>query len=551
VSSDRFYPQARAVLQVVFEGFGDSAKDSEIEVIPVLPKSVTLHRNSYNQADSWELEFDAGDLPIDPQLVRAGAVEIYLFQVDEAEYRVLSRREPLAEPDPGGLRPRDPADTAALELGTAEVRDRFTYGNKPQMAGLFDQDQLSMSDDGKWVRIQGQDYTAHLSALQWKPLPNGRARRIPAGKRLDVTLRELLLEADDLGRLQLELRGVEESELPIVGKNEVGANKRGIPVDQNTTYWDVMYKLATRHGFILFVDGLSVVLAAPRNLPTADSSRIKRMAWGRNIESLELTRNLGKQQSPTIVMRGYDPKTREVVDVVYPEGSFHVQQRLGKTGKAGHKFKEAVKEHTHVSKTGKVTTTVRKRDEYQIIPAYGVTDRVTLRRMAETRYELLGRAEREVVFRTHDLRDMNESDILQISAGDAYLIDWDDFNVEVLANADMTREDKIRHLVNRGFNAQLAGKIADAYAKLQALQRPLRVHDATIEYDVDGGVSIEAQLVDFIVVDGVRHDSENDTERRTPADRAHQRRRNGKGRPVGWTKEREAAELARRGIARR
>jgi hypothetical protein len=546
--SARFFPQARAVLQVIFDGFGDTAKDSETEVIPVLPKSVKLHRNSYNQADSWELEFDAGDLPIDPTLVRAGAVEIYLFQIEEAEYRVLSRREPLAEPDPGDLRPRDPTDTAGLDLGVAQTRDRFTYGNPPQMAGLFDQDQLSLSDDGKWVRIQGQDYTAHLASLQWKPLPNGRARRLPSGKRLDLILRDLLHEADDLDRLQLEVRGVSEDELPIVGANEVATNKRGIPVDQNTTYWDVMYKLAERHGFILFVQGLSVVLAQPRNLGASNAGTVKRMAWGTNLESLELTRNLGKQQSPTIVMRGYDPKTREVVDVVYPEGTFHVQQRLGKTGKQSHKFKEAVKEHTHVSSKGKVTTTVRKRDEYEIIPAYGVTDRATLQRMAETRYELLGRAERDVVFRTHDLRDMNESDILQIVTGDAYLIDWDDFNVEVLANPEMPREAKIRYLVSRGFNESIAGKIADAYAKLQALQRPLRVREATVEYDVDQGVSIEAQLQDFIVIDGTRSDPDQQTDRRGAADRARDRRRDAKGKPVGWTKEREAAELRRRGL---
>src|ERR1700742_2831628 len=70
-----YRPQARAILQVILDGFGDSLRDSEIQVIPILPKNVTIHINSYKQADSYELVFEAIDLPFDPQLIRAGAAE--------------------------------------------------------------------------------------------------------------------------------------------------------------------------------------------------------------------------------------------------------------------------------------------------------------------------------------------------------------------------------------------------------------------------------------------------------------------------------------------
>ncbi len=533
-----YYPQARAILQVVLDGFGATARDTEPLVVPCLPKTMKIMRNGYSQADSWEAEFEVGDLPFDPDFIRAGAVELYLFQLSESEQRVMSRREPLSEPDAGAQRPRGPTDTAALELGLESSRDRFTYGNKPAIFGLIDLPKMRLSEDGGWITLSGQDYTAHLTAEQWKPLPNGRARRIPVGQRVDDLVRDVLAEADPEGRMVVEVRGIEARDLPIVGKNEVRGSKRGIPVEADTSYWDVIYKVAHRHGLIAFVDGLSVVLQRPRNLAGEDGARVKRLAWGRNLVSLDMERALGKQQAPTILVRGYDPKSRETIDVEYPVGSYHRATKTGKTA-------AATKTTTRKSKKGKITTTVKNRDEYEIVPAYGITDRVVLEQMARTRYEVLSRAERRVVAVTRDLRDMRGSDLLSVTAGDAVSIGWDDFNRAILSNPQIAREVKVGHLVDRGFNREISGKIADAYTKLEAVQRPLRVKEATIDYSADDGVTIEVDLQDFIVIDGIR---EGDGTRDGAAARGHDARRGADGQPVGWSAEREAAE-ARRGGA--
>lgn len=554
MSGRRYYPQARAILQVVFDGFGDTARDTPPKVIPVLPKTVKIMRNSYSLADSWELTFDANDLPFDPTFIRSGACEIYLFQLSEIEQRVVDRREPLTEIDSSGTTPRDPVDTAmigaAAAAGAAGLeglagsirgrlsRDRFTYGNRPAIVGLFDRSSLTMSSDGRWVTLAGQDYTAHLISLQWPPLPNGRARRIPVGQRLDQLLADLVAEADPLGRLQIALRGVQADELPVVGENGVRSHRRGIPVTGETNYWEVMYKTATRYGFILYVDGLDVVLAKPRNLDEDAAGRIKRMAWGVNLESLELTREHGKEQSPTIVVRAYDHNNRELLEVEYPEGEYH------RAYKAGDKAKTATKTSTRTSKLGKVTTTVRNRDEYEIIPVYGVTDPVALRRIAETYYHLRGRAERRVVASTRDLRDMRESDLLTLTAGDAVTIVWDDFNRAVLANPALTESEKLDHLVERGFNTEVAQVIVEAYTRLQGLERPLRFKEGTLSYDVEGGVTIEMDLQDFIVIEGIR---DPQSARPGATDRARAKTRRPDGQPLGWTPEREAAEKRRRG----
>jgi hypothetical protein len=539
-----YYPQARAILQVIFDGYGDDVRDSAIQVIPVMPKSATVHINSYKQADSFEIVFDANDLPIDPQLIRAGAVELYIFQTSGGigQHRVLSRRSPLIDADPGGVRPRDSEETLGLELGTDSSVDRFTLGNKPRIVGLFDDVDLEMSDSGKWITIKGQDYTAHLMSMQFPPNADGSARRIPIGKRLDLIVDALLEEADPDRQLAVNVRGIDPATLPIVGAKEAHSSKRGITVEQATSYWDVIHKLVERHGFICFVDGLDVVITRPKTITDRDVSQIKRMAWGRNLEHLTLRRHLGKEQAPTMVVRSYDPASGQTLTAEFPDGQIDRSVTVI-TDRKKPKFKRRVKETTSVSKKGKVKTTVRERDEYQIVTVYGITDPDALKRIAENRYHLLGKAERTVTARTRDLRDLKEVDILDVSAGDAFTIEWDEFNREMLANPSISEDQKVRHLESRGFNTEVAREIARRYDILQGLERPLRFKEGTIEYSADDGISIEMELQDFMVLDGIR-EGDGATRKPTSAQR-RETMTNIDGTPIGWSEKYQDAQRRR------
>lgn len=472
-----FYPQSRAILQVIPESFGDD--DVDPIVIPMIPREVRIQRNSYRQADGFEVTFDLLDLPIDPATVRAGAIEIFLFQVQSAQNGSFDSRQSLPNLDDAAQ--RSPAEARKEEIGLASAVREFTLDNDPQIAGLFDEHSIVMDDSGKWVTITGQDYTDFLIKKQWPPLLNGRARRIPTGKRIDRILSEMLAEADQEGRLRLVVEGERVERLPVVGASEVRGNARGIPVQQDTSYWDVMYKVATRHGFILFVRGLDVVLTLPKNLDEQAGGRIRRMAWGRNITSLELSRRLSKEAVPTIVVKSYDPVRRETIEVDWPEGSFtKIKQR----------------------RSGAPKASIGKTSEYQIHTVYGITDRAALLNAARTLHTLIGKSERMVRMSTRDLRDMRDVDLLSIAAGDAFIVDIEEFNEESLAT--LSEEERYAYLVRRGFNEAVARAISRGQAILSVLSRPLRVREATIEYAADQGVSIEMELVDFVVVDGVR-----------------------------------------------
>ena len=297
----------------------------------------------------------------------------------------------------------------------------------------------SLSDSGKWVSIKGQDYTAHLIGEQWKPNPNGRARRIPVGQRLDDLVADLLAEVDPDGNLTVDVRGIEDSDLPTVGNNEVSGLKRGIPVEQQTSYWDVIYKVVERYGFICFVDGLDIVISRPKTITDRDTSTIRRLAWGRNLSHLSMRRHLGMEQAPTIVVKSYHPDQRKTLSVEFPTDSidksrvFKGALKRPKGGVTRGKTVQKIKAATNkVSKKRKVKTTIRERDEYQIVNAPPGTPADVMRRMAENRYHLIGKAERTINATTRDLRDLEGRNILDVTAGDAFTIEWDEFNRESL-----------------------------------------------------------------------------------------------------------------------
>ena len=478
MSHSVFYPQGRAILQIIFDGFGTDDQDTEPVVIPILLRSASIHLNSYKQADSFEVTFEAGDLPIDPTLIRSGSIEIYIFQtagIPPEDQQQVDRQ--FTDLDPAlSQRPRTVLDTIAQDIGLAASRDKFTFDNKPRIVGLFDQHDLDMDSSGKFVTITGQDYTQLLIAKQWPPTSRGRARRIPTGLKLDAWMNKILREADPVGNLKLKLEDVSTSELPTVGRGETRCHKRGIPVKQNTSYFDVLYKVATRYGFITFIRGLDLVLTKPKNLRDRASTNIKRVAWGKNLLSLRLTRHLGKEKVPRVVLRSYDPKSRETLSIEFPQ--------RGQDGPVG---------------TLGVTE-----DEFQIFTVNGISDPKVLRETAKTLFELLGRGERQITAVTRDLRDLDGNPMLNIEAGDAVEIDFQDFNRELVSDPRVSEDQKFSHLITRGFNSVIARTIARQYQKLLTTVRPMRFREGTIEYDVSNGIEIEMQLQDFVVIDGMR-----------------------------------------------
>lgn len=510
-----FVPRCRATIQFVLDGYatGPGSEDEPITV-DVFPKTATVHGNGYQQADSWSLGFDYMDLPFDPNLIRAGAVEIYLFDAGSVlgDEPALSRQYGQAQ---GSAKGPDAIDKAALDTDSISER-AYTGTGEPAIAGLFDDESLRLDDDGKWVTISGQDYTAELIRKQWPPTASGRARRIPVGSRLDMWAASILKEADPGQRLTVRIKDVDVATLPFVGSVEIANHRRGIPVQQNTSYWDVLYKVCTRYGFICYIKGWDFVVAKPKNLDDVSDRNTRTLAWGKNLKSLELTRHLGKEKVPRIVVHAFDDDSSKLRKIEEPETSpRRLEAKMSGKPSTRTTQKETIKSVTAKTAARKpATKTERLTDEFIVIPMYGISDESAIRRAARMLRALIGRGERKITATTRDLVDSDGKTLLNLEAGDAFNVAWQDFNKEVFANPGHTMEDRIKYtknlgnrvtyLQNQGFQPEVAKAIAVGYQRLVENQRPLRLKEWTHEYSVNSGIDSTLVLVDFVVVDGVR-----------------------------------------------
>jgi hypothetical protein len=325
--------------------------------------------------------------------------------------------------------------------------------------------------------MDGQDYTALFSEHKFQ------RKRVVPGERLDVALRKLLREVDPQPKdkkrqpamqLKLELP-FEASQLPRVGADANKTNKRrGFPVKTGDTYWDVMYKLALRHGFILFVRGLELVLTLPGYQLRADSPRSTfALSWGYNVSSINMSRHMGKQKTPQIELRAYDDNRRETISVKVPPRGQKVSTGIG-----------------------------TKRNEIQTSVVYGVKDRTALKQMAETFYELLARTEQEVEIATNDMVDnTSENSLLNVSAGDALFVKFQPYNRELLQRIKSTAE-RAQWLLQRGFTPQAANVIAQNLEVLDVFEKPFHIREADIDYSIEDGFSLSMRCVNFVTKDG-------------------------------------------------
>lgn len=457
------YPECRINLSAVFDGFGGP---DEPKVLPdIIPYSVNVHLNSYKEADTWEVTFDAKRFPFSPELLRAGAVEVYLFNK-------ISQVTPLHWYDTSNL----------------------------LITGLVDSAVLTEDEDGGKVSLSGRDYTALMIDRQWDPTKSGKGGRVPDGS-LGEVVQQLVDEATNfagVGRT-LQVRIVED--LSDISVTDVASTvtkakatipkttkaktrkKRGISVKADSSYWDVIYKLCLSYGFIVFVKGFEVWITKPNVLQGLAKVQY-RVAYGRNLASLEVERRLSKEAVPQIRVRSYDPQTKTVIEGFFPSSKDLDAQKQSKdkSGKGG----------------GFLTGIGTKREEYKVYTVPDVKDKKILDDIARTTYYTLARGEGVIRFNTPSLIDTEDQDLLKIRAGDSVEIKWDAFNSEIMMDPRVTREQKVTNLLSLGYTYDVATLVAAQYTKLDYFRQPFYVKEVNIIWDKDKGASIDVEAMNFI-----------------------------------------------------
>jgi hypothetical protein len=450
------YPECRINLSVVFDGFGGP---DDPKVIPdIIPFAVNCHLNSYKEADTWEVTFDA-------KRMRSAAVEIFIFN-----------KASLTTPQ------------------------NWYDENNLIVTGLVDQGTILEDKDGGKISFTGRDYTALMIDRQWDPSKSGKGGRVPDGN-LEEVVQQLVDEATNsklTGRtltvkifdvdLEPEVRSVNSTVL----RNKVtipkttkakSRKKRGVSVKADSTYWDVIYKLCLSYGFIVFVKGFDVIITKPHVLQDLAQTQY-RVAYGRNLEKLEVERKMSKEAVPQIRVRSYDPKTQTVIEGFYPSSDDIDAQTRGKDkkGKGG----------------GFLTGVGTKREEYKVFTVPDVKDVKVLDDIARTTYYTLARGEGVVRFSTPALLDLTNADLLKMRAGDSVEVVWDAFNSEIMLDPKVSREQKLTVLLSLGYSYEVASLVASQYTKLDYFRQPFYVKEVNFTWDKDSGLKVDVEAMNFI-----------------------------------------------------
>lgn len=271
-----YFPRALAVISVLFDG------DDTRRTFEAVPRSVEWLRNTTRQADTFRLELDYRDFPLDPRTLRSVLVLLYCADVQAPTARI------------------DPAR-----------RDQLVF------AGYADEPETVLSDSGEVVTLSGRDYTGLLLDYRWGS------------------------EAVDVER---PLRSVVESILETVpGAStlpvEFGAGSAGTDLSTLTgktiwspqsddDAWTVLSELCAIAGLVPVVELDTLRILAAEELGAAAVT----LLYGWNISRLRFTRRFNEARSGQVELHCWDPQKRTARSAVFPAEPVVVRRRISPSG---------------------------------------------------------------------------------------------------------------------------------------------------------------------------------------------------------------------------
>lgn len=445
-----FYPDCRASMSVVFDGFGPSEQNPTIvgRGGTLIPTSATVELNGYKVADTFSLTFDAKRLPFVPDLIRGALVHLWMFDTRGARF--------------------DP---------TVHLVD-----DNLEIVGVIKDARFQYSEDGRSFEMSGADLTSLLLKRKWDT-----SKRVPVGLPLDQTVQRLADEGTR-GTRVFKVQFIDGSNLPIVGSTskavtskkitvsapKVGSGhsstkKKGFPVATGKSYWDVIYDLCQAYGFLAFVRGYDIIISKIRVLTANAFAEVPKVAYGRNLSRLEWSRTFGTDSVPQVVVRSYDPRTRQQLVAKWPPNYRGVPSGTGTL------------------------------EEKQLTYRYdGITDLGLLTDIAKDLYSDVAKGESEVSFETRSLEDLEGHDLLHLQAGQPVAIAFDAFNDALMQQ--LPTGERYQYLIEAGYDETVAALVSGEYDRIRQFDRPFYTKTITKRWQTGGGISLSVVGLNFVSV---------------------------------------------------
>ena len=506
-----------------------------------VPSKCTIEKAGYRQAGKFSCEFQFKDIPLDPRTVSGCSVEIHAGAVPADRFAA-------------GMRNANAAPRASVITG--RVNGKIDYSTLV-MTGIVDKWHVNHTSTGSVISMEGRDLVGPLLDYPVTTDPKGEqiVNLIDWGQPIDAVINQLL------SYLPTAAQGYHCTVLPaewpngvvpspyadsIVPRHRKGANgkRKGgrgtVKSGSEVHFWDLIINACNLCGAVPYFRGYELMVRPSRNLFTQQNAgddvmnpapftspgagggtvvghrrgidaasgqiidpalSVRRMIYGRDVESMSFDRTFGGYQKRRIIRCigvNDDSKgrgTERFITAEWPPNDPATPPRA---------------RNTRVSPGGNETSA-------EVItpdPIHGITDVNRLREIAKAYYEEVGRNEIGGTCSTVNLSsfggDNADPDLLRLKPGDAI-----EFGVDARALAstpplvstltDFNR-DSFQDTVNRVTeligNADLARVIvATARGEVASLPNFFRVATVRFGWDTQSGIKIDFDFQNYINIE--------------------------------------------------
>jgi hypothetical protein len=495
------------------------------EIEGIIPRSASWSQNGIRTADTLSLTLRYLDCPIDPRTVRSCAVEYYLGTVSPDDFAKGLRGEMRQLNKDGQTRASEPLNV---------VPDAYTDGNgvvrsNRRFIGWVDKWAVDMAnEDEPLIRLDCRDNT-QLLIDQEAP-----AKLVIAGSRLttpiqiygengqvtgsigggngvpiDYAIAQYLSHFPQFQGLKVEYRPYGETPPGLVdalSKTAFRPNLGPPPslaLGANTglSVWDYMTDVCGALGLLCRVDDTTVIIQRGRSIysdesrpvkraddpfePRFDGQKFRRFLYGRNIEDLKIERSFVRSAPTNIEVRCYSPRRKNTIVGRFPTRITGKGIQSSVPGDGG------------------------AEEKWLVWRVSGIENEKTLRVIAQTIYEMLGRAELSVKIKTHSLCSLGggngDPDILDMKAGDTFEVRstyYDDkeggtepSKIDTFLQSQSQGEAFMKSL---GFHGDLAQAYTKTFTDL-GFQNIYKSRAISIGWE-EGEVSIDLEGINYIEV---------------------------------------------------
>ncbi len=458
-----------------------TSDDLRTHAIEVLPWRLSISRNGIRTADTMSASVRRRDLPVDPRVVRACAVQAYVGTSTQEEHSVA------ALDGRGRIVPDEYVD----ENGASRTNLRFS--------GWVDEWETDFGhDDEALVNLECTD-NARLLIEQEAPPKLAVSPSEPIHK----AIAHYLSNFPQFRGLAVEYRpaGLEPPLLSsALGKTAYQPKLGPGPANSKLTVWDYLADICGAVGHIVTVDDVTVVVQRARTLygsnfparpddPFVDRDVGPRVAsrrlfvYGRNVLRPRFRRKFARFAPFGVEVRCYAPAKAKTLVARFPQKGQRPKRLL--PGNAAEQ-------------------------SWRVLSVHGIETEEALRSIAQSVYESVGRNEIEVEFESKDLASYGagpgDPDALDMRAGDAFDLEIvrDLEAPETIARGEAAlRERPEAFMTALGFGADFARAYGEAIATA-GLQTTFRLKTLAIDYEQksETGVRLSFVGINYVEVRG-------------------------------------------------